>query len=144
MNATQIKSCKDRFEDLLRQCDHDLRKMFIECQHLKDEEHNEAEYYNKKYERDLTIDKNENYFFIRFFLLLLAQRINQLQNRSLELKSHILNEIDTSKSKRLSNINQNGDDSVNSSFANFINWIENKKVISIVYYIVIIPLRYFF
>jgi len=106
MNQVQINSCNDRFEDQIKQCDHDLRRMFIECQHLKDEEHNEAEYYHKK--------------------------INQLQNRSLELKSHILNEINSSKTKRLnghhhSTNSLNGGDPAKSSLNNIYNWIENKK-----------------
>lgn len=48
MNSIQIKSCNDRFDEQIKLCDQDLRKMFIECQHLKDEEHSEAEYYHKK------------------------------------------------------------------------------------------------
>lgn len=56
MNANQMKSYGDRFDEQIKMCDQDLRKMFIECQHLKDEEHNEADYYYKKYSLQLLRD----------------------------------------------------------------------------------------
>lgn len=48
LNQIQLKTCSDRFDEQIEQCDQDLRKMLIECQRLKDEEHNEAEYYYRK------------------------------------------------------------------------------------------------
>lgn len=50
MKIGQLKSSNDRFDEQLKQCDQDLRKMFIDCQQLKDEEHNEADFYHKKFD----------------------------------------------------------------------------------------------
>ena len=48
MNQHQIRLANERFDEQLRQCDQELRKMFIECQHLKDEEHSRADIYYEK------------------------------------------------------------------------------------------------
>ncbi len=43
MSSMHFRSHKERFNELFIQCDNDLRKMTIECQHLKDEEQPDAE-----------------------------------------------------------------------------------------------------
>ena len=48
MTSVQLRSCNDRFEEQIKMCDQELRKMFIDCQHLKDEQHYEADFYYKK------------------------------------------------------------------------------------------------
>jgi hypothetical protein len=101
MNNSQLKSFYDRFEEQIKQCDQELRKMLIDCQLLKDEQHYEADFYQKK--------------------------ITNLQNQSLELRTTILNELDTSKLKK--NVLQTLTKEI-ANASSFLEWIDKKKVIS--------------
>ncbi|CAF0712702.1 unnamed protein product [Brachionus calyciflorus] len=60
-----LKSFNERLNDQLSRCDQEIRKLFIECQNLNDEEHNEAEFYYR--------------------------RAEQIQNRSVDLKTKLNN-----------------------------------------------------
>lgn len=44
-----FKSFSDRMSDQLNKCDQEIRKMFADCQNLIDEEHDEADFYYKKF-----------------------------------------------------------------------------------------------
>jgi hypothetical protein len=48
LTSVQVRLFNDRFEEQIKTCDQELRKMFSDCQTLKDEQHNEADYYYKK------------------------------------------------------------------------------------------------
>ena len=99
MNNSQLRSFYERFEEQIKQCDQELRKMLIDCQHLKDEQHYEADFYHKK--------------------------VTHLQNQSLELKSSILNELDYSKVKKtvIQPLTKE-----NTSASSYLEWIDQKKV----------------
>ena len=99
MNNSQLRSFYERFEEQIKHCDQELRKMLIDCQLLKDEQHYEAEFYQKK--------------------------ITNLQNQSLELKTTILNELDFSKIKK-SVLQPSTKENTNAS--SFLEWIEQKRV----------------
>lgn len=101
MNNSQLRSFYDRFEEQIKQCDQELRKMLIDCQLLKDEQHYEADFYQKK--------------------------ITNLQNQSLELKTTILNELDISKLKKNALLPLTKEIANASSF---LELIDKKKVIS--------------
>ncbi len=49
MNNAQLRSFNDRFDEQIKQCDHDLKKMLLDCQYLKDEQHNDADHYSLKF-----------------------------------------------------------------------------------------------
>ena len=44
-NNSANRPLKDKFDDQMRQCDQDLRKMLNDCQHLKEQEHSRADSY---------------------------------------------------------------------------------------------------
>ena len=45
----QVRLFNERFDEQKNQIDHFLTKMFADCQVLKDEQHNEADHYHKKF-----------------------------------------------------------------------------------------------
>lgn len=53
MTSTQLTTHYDRLDEQLKLCDEDLRKMFLENQRLKDEQHNEAHFLHKKFEKKI-------------------------------------------------------------------------------------------
>ena len=48
LTSVQVRLFNERFEEQIKTCDQELRKMFSDFQTLKDEQHNEADYYYKK------------------------------------------------------------------------------------------------
>ncbi len=48
MNYAMLRTCHERFNEKLNQSDFDIRKMFIEWQHLKDEDHKDCEIFHNK------------------------------------------------------------------------------------------------
>jgi hypothetical protein len=47
---SQLRALNEHLEGQLKQCDHDLSKMLVECDQWKIEEYSDAEYYHKKWD----------------------------------------------------------------------------------------------
>lgn len=111
-----MRLASERYDEQLRQCDQELRKMLIDCQHLKEEEHSKADdYYDK---------------------------INSLQKKHFAFKSNMLNEFNylvAANSSTLAAVNVNESSlvinepdlkSTNFHLKNYLNWIDQKTVIN--------------
>lgn len=109
-----MRLANERYEEQLRLCDQELRKMLIDCQHLKDEEHSRADFYFDK--------------------------INGLQNKHFGFKSNMLNEFSylaTLASSSVPSVNVNETNlvineldvkSTNFQLKNYLQWIDQKTV----------------